>query len=153
MLFPFIYYYHHIYIVLYRCTASSLFHSVFLVFLADSKHFSFYCCYITPASHNFLVAVLPAIGKWSRFQQKRTLVCAQADLRRVMIRPVLLSNPKPLDRSMIGGSLAHSHKKGHHKVYIYTFCFDRVKFDASSLTFKDKNSILTYVYLLLFFNV
>ena len=26
------------------------------------------------------------------------------------------------------------------EVYIYTFCFDRVKFSASSLTFKDKNS-------------
>ena len=28
------------------------------------------------------------------------------------------------------------------EVYIYTFCFDRVKFDASYLIFKAKNSII-----------
>ena len=37
--------------------------------------------------------------------------------------------------------LSFSHKK-FLEVYIYTFSFDRVKFGASSLTFKDKNSIL-----------
>ena len=34
-------------------------------------------------------------------------------------------------------------KKKFLEVYIYTFCFDRVKFGASFLAFKDKNSILT----------
>ena len=29
------------------------------------------------------------------------------------------------------------------EVYIYTFCFDRVKFGVSSLIFKNKNSILS----------
>ena len=37
------------------------------------------------------------------------------------------------------------------EIYIYTFCFDRVKFGASYLIFKDKNSINMLVYILLFF--
>ena len=50
------------------CSIASSFISVSIsCFLADSKHISFCCCYITHVCYNFLITVSFVMGVWSRF--------------------------------------------------------------------------------------